>query len=289
MVDPFILHNDEIKPVEQACISPGQIGALSGWGVFSTIRVSHGVLFEFGRHYARMKHDAELMHVPFPPDPDQLERSLESLAAANHRSECTLRVAVVRNRGGVWQARGIERDYDVYALTAELRNWGRAVRLAMVANGRFSASKFSGAKILSWAHNLTLYEEARDRGFDEVILLNERGEVSECTSANLFVANQSRVWTPPLSSGCLPGVTREVILHQLQVPGVEVAEKDIYPADLERADEVFITSTTRDLLAVVEVEGMKIHHEGAARVALQEAFGRYIDQYVARRRQTVGP
>ena len=288
MVDPFILHNDEIKPAEQASISPGQVGALSGWGVFSTIRVSHGVLFEFGRHYARMKHDAELMHVPFPQDPDRLERSLERLAAANHRSECTLRVAVVRNTGGLWQAPAIQRDYDVYALTAELRNWGRAVRLAMIANGRYAASKFSSAKILSWATNLTLYEEAHDRGFDEVILLNERGEISECTSANIFVANGPRVWTPPLASGCLPGVTREVILREIKVPGLEVAEKDLYPADLEQADEVFITSTTRDLLAVVEVEAMKIRHEGATRVALQEAFGAYIDGYVGRRRKTVG-
>ena len=66
-------------------------------------------------------------------------------------------------------------------------------------------SIFAGTKILSWAMNLTWLESVQSRGFDEAILLNERGEVAECTSANIFIANGSQVWTPPLNSGCLPG------------------------------------------------------------------------------------
>ena len=98
--------------------------------------------------------------------------------------------------------------------------------------------------------NLTWLESAQARGFDEVILLNERGEVAECTSANLFIANGSQVSTPPLSSGCLPGITREVLLAEIRAPGIRVEEKALKPGDLEAADEVFITSTTRDLLPV---------------------------------------
>jgi len=285
MVHPYILHNDQIRPAEEPAIAPGQVGALSGWGVFSTMRVARGMLFEFPRHYARMQKDAALMNVPFPADADQLERSLLRLVEANRKDECTLRVAVMRNKGGLWQSPKIERDFDVFALTADLHNWGRAVRLAMESHGRFAGSKFSGAKILSWAQNLTMYEEAHRRGFDEVILLNERGEISECTSANLFVANGSRVRTPPLDSGCLPGVTREVILHEIHVPGIEVVEEVLYPADLDAADEVFITSTTRDLLSVIAVEGMHIRHAGEAREALQTAFGVYIDRYVMDRQK----
>jgi len=91
--------------------------------------------------------------------------------------------------------------------------------------------------------NLTWLESAQQRGFDEVILLNEQGEVAECTSANIFIANGNEVWTPPLSSGCLPGITRDVILR-IQAPGIQVREKVLLPADLESAGEVFITSTT---------------------------------------------
>jgi branched-chain amino acid aminotransferase len=287
MVHPYILHNDDIRAAEEPAIAPGQIGALSGWGVFSTMRVAHGILFEFPRHYARMQHDAAVMNVPFPADAERLERSLMRLVEANGHPDCTLRVAVMRNKGGLWQSEKIERDYDVIALTAGLHNWGRAVRLALEPHGRYSASRFSSVKVLSWAHNLTMYETARNRGFDEVILLNERGEISECTSANLFVATGGRVLTPPLSSGCLPGVTREVILKQLRVPGIEVVEGTLKPANLDTADEVFITSTTRDLLSVVEVDGMHIRHDGTARELLQDAFGHYIDEYVQRRRQVL--
>ena len=111
--------------------------------------------------------------------------------------------------------------------------------------------------------NLTWLESAQRRGFDEVILLNERGEVAECTSANIFIANGSQVWTPPLSSGCLPGITRELLLGEVGVPGIQIGEKALLPEDLESADEVFITSTTRNLLPVLQIEGQ----EGGARRA----------------------
>ena len=71
-------------------------------------------------------------------------------------------------------------------------------------------------------------------------------------------ANGSEVWTPPLSSGCLPGITREVLLSEIHSPGIRIVEKTLKPADLETADEVFITSTTRDLLPVMQIEGKKI-------------------------------
>ena len=128
-------------------------------------------------------------------------------------------------------------------------------------------------------------ETAQSRGFDEVILLNERGEAAECTSANLFVANGSQVWTPPLNSGCLPGITREVLLGEIHVPGYSTAEKALTPAELENADEVFITSTTRDLLPVMEIEGKKVGRSDRARVALQAAFSEFLAKYVAEHKE----
>ena len=280
MLHRYILHNDELRPAAEPVIAAGQTGAISGWGVFSTMRVARGILFEWRRHYARMHRDAVLMHVPFPPDADAFERMLLRLVEANGCPDCTLRVCVMRNRGGLWQAEGVQRDYDIIALTADLKKWGRSVRLAVAPHGRYAASPFAGAKVMSWAQNLTLYEEAHDRGYDEVILLNERDEVSECTSANIFIAGGNQVWTPPLDSGCLPGVTREVILQEIRVPGFSIAERDLVLSDLAAADEVFITSTTRDLLCVTEVEGLTIRCSGHARDALEQAFGRYIDEHV---------
>jgi branched-subunit amino acid aminotransferase/4-amino-4-deoxychorismate lyase len=114
-----------------------------------------------------------------------------------------------------------------------------------------------------------------------VILLNETGEVSECTSANIFIAQGSHIWTPPLSSGCLPGVTKQLLLTEIVVPGITIGERTLKPADLEAADEVFITSTTRALLPVISIEGLNINKGASARQPVQEAFERYVESYVA--------
>ena len=195
-----------------------------------------------------------------------------------------LRVIVVRNRGGMWEGPvASEREFDTVAFTAPLNNWGEAVKLGVVPQARHAASEFSGTKYLSWSENLTRYERAHEQGFDEVVLLNERGEVAECTSANLFAVQGENVFTPPLSSGCLPGVTRALLLEEIRVPGVTVLEKTLLPSDLETADEIFITSTTRDLMPVSSVEGLKIRQGRRVRDRLQQAFSAYTKVYVASR------
>ena len=261
-------------------LAPGQVGLLSGWGVFSTLRVAEGVLFAFERHWARIQRDARAFHVALPQDAERVRRKLLELVERNRAYNATLRLVFVRNGGGMWAGPSNGRESDLIALTADSKDWGHGVRLACQPNGRHAACPFAGTKILSWAMNLTWIETAQQRGFDEVILLNERGEVAECTSANLFIAQGSQVWTPPLDSGCLPGITREVLLGEVHVPGVSIGEKAITPAELEAADEVFITSTTRDLLPVLEVEGRKLKQGEHARNRLQEAFSAYLRKYV---------
>jgi branched-chain amino acid aminotransferase len=278
-----ILHNDAILSSDERSISAGQVGFLNGWGVFSTIRVARGVLFEYGRHFARMKRDAQLVRVPFPSDPSWLEQRLLQLVSKNHAENATLRVAVVRNRGGLFEGPNMERDFDVIAFTTELNNWGSGVKLGVVRQARHAASRFAGTKVTSWAMNLTMYDDAHDHGFDEVVLLNERDEVSECTSANIFIADGNQVWTPPLSSGCLPGITRELLLTEIRVPGIRVGEKDLTLSDLEAAGEVFITSSTRDLLPVLSIEGLSLRRKGQTRDVLQAAFSQHIEDYTCSR------
>jgi branched-chain amino acid aminotransferase len=284
VIHRFVLHNGAIQEASELSLSPGQVGLLSGWGVFSTLRIAEGVPFAFERHWARMKRDATAMHVPLPQNPEEVRRKLVELVEANRAPNCTLRLVVVRNGGGMWAGPSNGRDGDLIALTAESKDWGEGVKLAYQPNARYAACPFSGTKILSWAMNLTWLESAQCRGFDEVILLNEHGEISECTSANIFIANGNEVWTPPLTSGCLPGITRELLLGEVQAQGIKVSAKAFTPADLEAADEVFITSTTRDLLPVFEVEGKKVGPSSAARQALARSFGEYVGNYVAEHR-----
>jgi branched-chain amino acid aminotransferase len=275
----FILHNDDVREASEMVASPGQVGLLAGWGVFSTLRVTNSVLFAYERHFARMQRDAKLLRIPFPSDPDYIKSRLRKLIAANGISDATLRVVVVRNKGGIWQGPGIERDFDLFALTTGLTNWGDGVKLSVAPQARHAASAYAGTKVTSWGMNLNWYEEAHERGYDEVVLLNERDEVSECTSANIFVVLGDRVITPPLSAGCLPGVTRDLLLNEIKVPGIQVSENTLLLPDLEAADEVFITSTTRDVLPVVAIEGLQIRRQGDIGRRLNRAFTDYIHKY----------
>ena len=280
----FVLHNDDIREAADRVLSPGQAGLLAGWGVFTTMMVADGVPFAFERHWARLARDAAIMHVPMPDDPAALLRRLGELIEANHAQHSTLRLAILRNSGGMWASAGHSRASDVIALTADTKQWQDGVRLIYAAHARHGADRFAGTKILSWAPNLVRLEEAQAQGFDEVILLNERGEVAECTSANIFIAVGGRVWTPPLSSGCLAGVTRELLLNEVRVPEFPVEEKTLVPADLEGADDVFITSTTRGLLGVAVIGKHQVGTQTRARAALQTALSAYVQEYVALRR-----
>ena len=280
----FILHNDRIHEASEPVLAPGQVGLLAGWGVFTTLKVSGGVPFAFERHWARIARDAAAMHVPLPGDPDALRQRLLELVEANRAFNSTLRLVIVRNGGGMWAGPSNGRASDVIALTADSKDWGEGVKLGVVPHARHAACEFSTTKILSWAMNLTWVETAQQRGLDEVILLNELGDVAECTSANIFASTGGQVWTPPISSGCLPGITREVLLSEIHVPGIHVAEKRLTLAELEGADEVFITSTTRNLLPVREIEGKAIGRTDRTSRALSEAFGEYVDRYVASRK-----
>lgn len=280
----FLLHNGEIRDTAENLVSPGQVGLLNGWGVFSTLRVKDGVLFAWERHFARMRKDAALMHIPFPADADSFEHQLLRLVEANHAPNCTLRVAVVRNRGGMFEGPAIDREYDIIAFTKDLTHWKQGVRLMTKAQARHGDSPFSGAKILSWSMNLTLLEEAQRNGFDEMLLLDHQGRVSECTSANIFIVEGNQVLTPALSSGCLPGITRAILLEDIRVPGVIIAEGEITPQRLLAAGDVFITSSTRDLLGVSMVDQNSIDSQPAVRESLLNAFHDYLESYVSHRR-----
>lgn len=218
-----------------------------------------------------------------------MAQRLHRLMEANRAFNATLRVAVIRNRGGMFEGPGPMREFDMVAFTADVKDWGETVKLGVIPNARHAASEFAGTKNLSWSENLTWYERAHERGLDEVVLLNERGEVSECTSANIFAAQGGQVWTPPLDSGCLPGVTRAILLEEIRIPGLRIGEKTLLPADLEAADEILITSSTREILPVVSIEGLKFGAQArpgrAVLDQLRRAFTAYVQSYIAARKR----
>ena len=184
-MDSLIYHNDGITPLAEARLSPGQMGLLMGWGVFTTLRIYQGVPFAFDRHWERMVRDAERLGVALDYHQDTVWQAIVKLAAANHRPEGAARLSFVKNHGGLWaDAPGCPAT-DLLIFTRELAVWPAAHKLLLVPNAIFSIGKLAGAKMLSWVQNAGTLERVHAEGFDDALLLNEQGHLAECTSANV--------------------------------------------------------------------------------------------------------
>jgi branched-chain amino acid aminotransferase len=279
-MDPLIVHNGRIVPLAEATLSPGQSGLLAGWGVFTTLRIYRGRPFEFHRHWLRMARDAARLGVDLVYSEENVREQIVDLARANQRVEGMGRVWFVRNGGGLWSDNRDRPPTDLLVFTRELVIWPDSHRLMLQENAVCSASVLAGAKMLSWAQNTLLLERAHARGFDDALLVNEKGELAECTSANIFLVRGGKVLTPPLSSGCLPGVTREVLFQVAAQAGVEIVEHTLMPDDLSSAEEVFISSTTREVAGVGFVSpSWNYDAQGKVTRALEQAFQRYVNAH----------
>ncbi|MGH9398071.1 MAG: aminotransferase class IV [Terriglobia bacterium] len=277
-MDNLIVHNKKIVPLDDVRLSPGQAGLLLGWGVFTTLRLYHGAPFEFKSHWNRMARDAARLNIRLGITEDTLLKWVVELAQENQREEGMARVSFIRNSGGSWAQPGNRPPVDMLIFTQQLPVWPKSYRLQIQPGAVFSAGVLAGAKMLSWAANSSFMEKARAAGCDDALLLNELGHVAECTSANIFLVQQERIATPPLSSGCLPGVTREILLKIGHKAGLHIEEKEITTASLNHAEEVFISSTTREVGSVHEIAG---HWEypmfGKVTQAVKEVFRQYVE------------
>ena len=281
MIHRFVFHNDRLSPIDEVRLSPGQAGLLNGWGLFTTMRIVTGIPFAFERHWKRLQRDAERTHCPFPFNPEAVRGKLDELLLANQVREGCARIYAIYNQVGFWRSDENFPRVDLILYSSDLPSYREPVKLGLRENGRHAASSLAGVKVTSWLNNVWSLYEAQQAGCDETVMLNERGEVAECTAANIFCARDGRVYTPPLASGCLEGVTRSVLLEIGARAGAPVEERTLLPEDLYRADEVFISSTNRSMLGVSEVNGHQIARApGPVTLKLEKAFAEYVREYI---------
>jgi branched-chain amino acid aminotransferase len=279
-----IFHNESLLPVEKSRLSPGQAGLLCGWGIFTTMRIFRGEAFAYERHWRRLEKDAGIIRLPMPYTAAKVRVHLHEVIRANHVSEGCARIYLVHNNVGFWQSQDQRPQVDLVIYSASLPEFREPIRLGVREHGRHAASPLAGVKSTSWLPNVWAVAEAQQEGFDEVVLLNERGEIAECTAANIFVVKHGKVCTPPLNSGCLEGVTRGILFEIAPEAGVAVAQQTLRLEDLHSADEVFISSTNRNLLGVGEVAGHRIASApGPITRQLDELFDAHVAEYVSRR------
>ena len=289
MIHRTIFHNDRLMPIEEVRLSPGQAGLMSGWGLFTTMRVIEGIPFAFERHWKRLSRDAQRTHCPFPFSAETVHGQLNEVLRANKVREGCARIYMMQNQIGFWRSDENLPAVDLVICSSDLPPHREVVRLALREHGRHAASPLAGVKVTSWLNNVWSLYEAQKGGYDDVVLLNERGEVAECTAANVFCVRGGRVITPPLSSGCLEGVTRGIVLEIGAAAGVTVEEGTLRPEDLYAADGVFISSTNRSMIAASEINGHKIATAPLPLMQkLEKAFSGYVREYVESRVAAAG-
>lgn len=284
MIHRKIFHNDSLLPIEKVRLSPGQAGLICGWGIFTTVRISRGEAFAYERHWRRLEKDAAITRIPMSYTAAKVRVHLHELIRANNVSEGAARIYLVYNTVGFWQSDEPHPPVDLIITTAGMPEYREPVRLALREQGRHATAPLAGVKTISWLSNVWAVAEAQKEGYDEVVLLNERGEVAECTAANIFAVKNNKVLTPPLNSGCLEGVTRGILFEIAPEAGFSLLEQTLLPEDLYSADEVFITSTNRNLIGVGGIAGHKIASApGPLTRRLEETFAAYVEEYVSRR------
>jgi branched-chain amino acid aminotransferase len=278
-----VFHNDTLLPVERVRLSPGQAGLICGWGIFTTLRISRGEAFAYERHWRRLEKDAAITRIPMPHAAAKVRVHLHEVIRANKVTEGCARIYFVYNSVGYWQSSERLPQVDLIIYTASLPEHRDVVRLALREHGRHAASPLAGVKSISWLNNVWAVAEAQKEGYDEVVMLNERGEVAECTSANIFAVKTGKILTPPLNSGCLEGVTRGILMEIAPEAGLPVVEQALRPEDLYSAEEVFISSTNRNFIDVSEIAGHAILAPGPVCNRLNHLFDAYVEEYVSRR------
>lgn len=283
MIHANVFHNDALLPIEKVRLSPGQAGLICGWGIFTTLRISRGEAFAYERHWRRLEKDAAIVRLPLPCSAAKVRVHLHEVIRANNVTEGCARIYFVYNSVGFWQSEEQRPPVDLIIYTSELPGHRETVRLAVREHGRHAASALAGVKSISWLNNVWALAEANKEGFDEVVMLNERGEAAECTSANIFMVKNEKILTPPLNSGCLEGVTRGILMEIAPEAGLSVVEQALQPEDLYSADEVFISSTNRNLISAAEIAGHAIPAPGPICARLNDLFDAYVAEYVSRR------
>lgn len=223
-------------------------GLLTGDGVFETMKVVAGRPFAISRHLDRLARSAAGMRLPCPPR-DAVVAAIEEVLGANAIAEGRLRVTVTGGRGPLGSDRA-EVVPTVIVAAGPQPAWPPAADVVVAPWPRNERGALAGVKSVSYGENVVALAHARDRGAGEALFANLAGNLCEGTGTNVFVGIGGRLVTPPLSSGCLAGVTRELVMELVDVVTVDVAI-----AALGDAGEAFLTSSTRDVQPVRAIDG----------------------------------
>lgn len=273
--------NGKIAPADQAVVPVYDHGFVYGEGVYETLRTYNKVPFLYDRHMRRLRASAErlLLDVPYD-DRTMLTWIDQTVAAAGPLDEAYIRILHTRGVG--------ELNYDPKSTPAPTtvvivkpfeapaaRVFTDGIRISLVDMLRNHPKSVNPIiKSNNLLNNALAMQMAYRSGAEEALMCNFRGELTECSQANFFLVRRGAVLTPKSEAGLLEGVTRGFLFEIGRDIGVDVREETLHPKDLESADEMFITSTTRELSPVVNVDG-RVVGAGKPGPITQQLLARY--------------
>jgi branched-chain amino acid aminotransferase len=235
--------NGELVDDETPALFANDHGFQLGDGVFDTLAIHDGTPTFLDRHLRRLRNGVDRLLITNTPTDEELTSALFQLIEANSIDAARVRITITPGPGPSPRDRGTQ-PLTVIA-TSPLHKAAPSVSLCTVQWTRNERSPLAGIKSTSWGENASILRYAATNGFDNAILCDSTGRLSECTTSNLYLVIDGQILTPSLDSGCLPGVIREVLIEE----GF-VSEQDLMPLDLALATEVFISSSTTGVVPV---------------------------------------
>jgi branched-chain amino acid aminotransferase len=257
--------NGRITSERDAAISVFDHGFLYGEGIYETMRTYHSRPFLYDRHMRRLRRSARMIELPLPFTDEELGvRIRDTQAMAGIEGESYIRVLVTRGVGDLtYDPKATPEPSIVIIVKPQIDPapdvYDRGVRVVIVDVVRNHPGSVNPMIKSNNLMNCALaMQEAIKQNAFEGIMRNYRGELTECTTANLFMVRDNIAVTPPLEAGLLPGITREFLFDIGKDVGVEVQEQVMRDEDLFGAKEAFLTSTTREVVPIVTVNDRTI-------------------------------
>jgi len=259
--EPLVYIDGELVPKSQAKISVFDHGFLYGDGVFESILVTNGVAFKLKEHIDRLYDSAKAICLDIPMSKEEMMKTVVDVVRANGFRDAYIRLIVTRGVGDLGlDPRKCQRPTIVIVVDKiklydeEAWSKGLTAIISSVRRDRVDATTHE-VKSMNYLNNILAKLEANAVGADEAIMLDDRGFVSEGTADNVFIVKNGVIYTPPRTCGALPGITRARVIELAEELGYKVVEKDVTPAELWTADEVFLTGTAAGIVPVTKIAG----------------------------------
>jgi D-alanine transaminase len=247
--------NNQFLPAEQACIPVLDRGFIFGDGVYEVIPVYAGKLFRFEEHLQRLQNSLDAVRIPNPLSSAEWQNILNQLIEKNGGGELSLYFQVTRGSAQRDHAMPKQPSPTLFAMCNPLKPPATELLQSGVAAISLDDIRWQRChiKAISLLPNILLRQEALDQDAAEAILIRE-GQATEGAASNLFVVLNGVICTPPKGPMLLPGITRDLILELAASHGLAHQERTITPADLLCADEIWLSSSTKEILPVTRLD-----------------------------------